>query len=177
MSVRRIALVATAVLGVAGLAAALLHREHRVERSVDIAATPDEVWATLTDFTAYGQWNPFIREVSGPVETGGRLTVTITPARGSVMTFTPSVLAADPGRELRWLGRVLVPGLLDGEHAFTLEALTLPDGTVGTRLTQSERFAGVLVPFLGGAIDVGDDFAAMNDALRDRTEAGATLGR
>ena len=177
MSVQRIALVATAVLAVAGVAAALLHREHRVERSVDIAASPDEVWTTLTDFTAYGQWNPFIREVSGSAETGGRLKVTIAPAKGSEMTFTPSVLAAEPGRELRWLGRVFVPGLLDGEHAFVLEPRSLPDGTVGTRLTQSECFAGVLVPFLGGAIDVGDDFAAMNDALRDRVQAGDTLGR
>ena len=47
----------------------------------------------------------------------------------------------------------------------------------GTRLTPAERFSGLLVRLAGRAIEVGDDFDAMNAALRDRVEAGATLGR
>ncbi|CAN7203639.1 hypothetical protein [Knoellia sp. LjRoot47] len=98
--------------------------------------------------------------------------MTISPAAGKPMSFRPRVLVAEPGRELRWLGRVLVPGLLDGEHSFTLDPVS-----GGTRLTHAERFSGALVPFVRRTLDVGDDFAAMNDALRDRTETGATLGR
>lgn len=172
MTAPRIALVTSAVLATLALAAAVLHRERRVARTVEIAAPPAEVWATLTDFTAYPSWNPFLRRLEGTARTGDRLTVEIQPSGGTAMTFRPTVLAAEPGRELRWLGRVLVPGLLDGEHAFTLEPIP-----GGTRLTQSERFSGVLVPLVGSAIDVGDDFARMNAALRDRVEAAAGLPR
>jgi len=28
---------------------------------VDIAASPEEVWAVLADLGSYGQWNPFIQ--------------------------------------------------------------------------------------------------------------------
>lgn len=45
------------------------------------------------------------------------------------MTFRPTVLVAEPDRELRWRGRLLVPGLLDGEHAFVVE----PRGDGGVR--------------------------------------------
>ena len=98
--------------------------------------------------------------------------MTISPAAGKAMSFRPRVLVAEPGRELRWLGRVLLPGLLDGEHSFTLEPVA-----GGTRLTQAERFSGALVPLVGRALDVGDDFAAMNDALRVRAEAAASITR
>jgi len=172
MTAQRIALVTTAVVATLALPAALLHRERRVERSVDIAAPPAQVWATLTDFAAYPSWNPFIRELEGTARTGDRLVVEIHPDGGRAMTFTPTVLAAEPGTELRWLGRVLVPGLLDGEHSFTLEPVP-----GGTRLTQAETFSGVLVPLVGSAIDVGDDFESMNAALRDRVEATASIAR
>jgi hypothetical protein len=36
-------------------------------------------------------------------------------------TFRPRVLEAEPARRLRWLGHLLVPGLFDGEHRFTIE--------------------------------------------------------
>jgi hypothetical protein len=153
------------------IAAVALHREQRVERAVDIAAPADKVWSVLTDFTAYPEWNPFMRKATGTPHKGEKLRVELTSG-DSTMTFTPTVLAAEPGRELRWLGRVYVPGLLDGEHVFTLTPIP-----GGVRLTQSETFSGVLVPFFGGAIDVGDDFAAMNQALRDRVESTANIAR
>ena len=32
-----------------------------ISATVDIAATPRQVWAVLADLDAYPQWNPFIR--------------------------------------------------------------------------------------------------------------------
>jgi hypothetical protein len=37
------------------------------------------------------------------------------------MTFKPTVLKADEQHELRWLDRLLVPGLLDSAYSFRLE--------------------------------------------------------
>lgn len=86
------------------------------------------------------------------------------------MTFKPTVLAAEPGKELRWLGRFLVPGLFDGEHSFHLEEL--PHGR--TRFTQAERFAGLLVGLSRGTLaKTRDGFEQMNVALKQRVEEAA----
>lgn len=90
------------------------------------------------------------------------------PPGGRAMTFKPTVLAAEAGRELRWLSRFLVPGLFDGEHSFQLEEL--PGGR--TRLIQAERFRGLLVGLSGGTLDKTRlGFEQMNRALKQRAEA------
>ncbi|XVQ11626.1 SRPBCC family protein [Spirillospora sp. CA-255316] len=139
-------------------------REIRTE--IEIDAAPGRVWKVLTDLRAYPDWNPFIVSAEGEVREGGRLTNKLTQKGGGTMTFKPTILVAAPERELRWLGRFGVPGVVDGEHYFRLEAL---DGG-RTRLVQGERFTGALVPFAGGALDVADGFAAMNTALKARVE-------
>ena len=52
----------------------------------------------------------------------------IQPPGSGGMRFRPSLLVVSPLRELRWKGKLLVPGLFDGEHSFTLESG--PDGSV-----------------------------------------------
>src|SRR5215469_12722668 len=113
-----------------------------ISATVDIAATPERVWAVLADLAAYPEWNPFIRSASGELAKGARLTLRLVPPGGRPMTFRPTVLAVQPGELLRWIGRLIVPGIFDGTHQFTLEDL---GGT--THLTQSETFRGLLVPF------------------------------
>jgi hypothetical protein len=142
----------------------------RIATVTEIAATPEEVWAVLTDTARFPEWNPFIPALAGELREGARLEVRIAPPGGRAMTFKPTVRVVHPGRELRWLGRLGLPGVFDGEHAFVLEPL--PGG--GTRLTQAETFSGVLVPLLRGMLGkTRAGFEAMNDALRLRAEARA----
>jgi hypothetical protein len=91
------------------------------------------------------------------------------------MTFRPTVREVVPGRRLSWLGHLLVPGIFDGEHGFTLEPL--PDG--GVRLTQQEDFRGLLVPLLARSLDrrTLPAFERMNHALKHRAEQPPTNGR
>jgi hypothetical protein len=83
------------------------------------------------------------------------------------MTFRPRVTVAEPGRELRWRGRLLMPYLFDGEHYFILDP-----APGGTRLRHGERFAGILVPLVP-VTDFTNDFSAMNAALQVEAEARA----
>jgi hypothetical protein len=125
------------------------------------------VWEVLADFPAYPGWNPFIRSVEGEATPSGRLRVRIQPPGGREMSFKPTVLAAEPGRELRWLGRFLLPGVLDGEHSFRIE----PIGGGRVRFVQAERFSGVLVRFLGRTLErTQRGFEEMNEALKGRAE-------
>ena len=124
------------------------------------------MWNVLVDFAAYPDWNPFIRRLQGEATVGARLEVTVQPPGGKAMTFRPRVLAAEPARELRWLGRVLLPGLFDGEHGFRLEAVA-----GGCRLHHGETFRGLLVPLFARTLDATEQgFGALNQALKERVE-------
>jgi hypothetical protein len=141
-----------------------------LKTSIDIDAAPEEVWAVLSDLPAYPSWNPFIRELSGRLAAGERLDVTMQPEGGRAMRFRPTVLNAEPGRELRWRGRVALPGVFDGEHRFAIEPTA-----GGSRLLHEERFTGVLVPLLAKGLRTRTlpAFQQMNEALKGRAEARA----
>ncbi|PRY48964.1 hypothetical protein LY71_10746 [Geodermatophilus tzadiensis] len=137
---------------------------------VDVRATPERVWQVLTDLAAYPAWNPFIVAAEGVVGPGRRLTLRMQPVGGRAMTLRPRLVEVAAGRELRWRGRLGVPGLMDAEHAFLLRP-----HAGGTRLVQQETFRGVLVPFLAASLDRGTlpAFGAMNEALKQRAEEPA----
>jgi hypothetical protein len=140
-----------------------------IETSVEIARPPVAVWRVLTDFPSYPAWNPFIRRIEGDARVGARLRVTVQPPGRKPMTFQPTVRAAEPARELRWLGRVLIPGLFDGEHAFVIE----PVGG-GCLLRHEERFTGLLAgAFPGMLADTAKGFEAHNAALKRQVESAA----
>lgn len=141
--------------------------DHTIDTTIRIDAHPTRVWDVLTDFPAYPHWNPFIRSIEGRLVIGETLVVRIAPPGRRAMTFRPKVIALAQGRELRWLGHLLVPYLFDGAHGFQV----LPEGE-GTLFRQGEAFAGLLVPFLGMALFQSTEagFLAMNEALKARAE-------
>ncbi len=143
--------------------------ERRIDTHVEIEASARRVWEVLADFPAYALWNPFIVTIAGAVLRGGRLTVAIRPPGARGMTFRTIVLAADPHRELRWLGRLILPGLFDGEHVFTIA----PFSPGRVRFAQRETFRGLLVPLMTRSLWEGTrrGFEEMNLALKRRAES------
>jgi len=138
-----------------------------LRREIDIEAPPAAVWAILTDTGSYSEWNPFIPRLAGELREGAKLEVRIAPPGGRAMTFKPTVLAAKPERELRWLGRLLLPGIFDGEHILHIEPLDQNR----TRFTQAERFSGLLVGLFRSTLDKTElGFEQMNAALKARAE-------
>ena len=138
-----------------------------VSSSIEIAAPPEKMWRVLTDFASYPQWNPFIQSISGSLAIGERLRVCIKPPGGKAMTFRPTVLMVEDNRKLRWKGRLLFPGIFDGEHHF--ELVPTPSGS---SFSQEEKFSGVLVRMMGAAIfqRTQRGFAEMNKALKQKAE-------
>ena len=135
---------------------------------IEINASAERVWKVLTDFSAYPEWNPFVREIDGQLETGARLKVLLQPPGGKGMTVKPKVLKVEPNREFRWLGHLLIPGVFDGEHFFIIETLDLNR----VRFIHGEIFRGILVPLFGKMLDgsTRQGFEAFNQALRTRVE-------
>ncbi len=139
----------------------------RLAAHVDIQAEPDQVWAVLTDLAAYPEWNPFIVRASGVVGPGRRLALRMQPVGGRGMTLRPRLVTVAINRELRWRGKLGMPGLMDADHSFLLQ----PQAG-GTRLIHQETFTGVLVPFVATSLDRNTlpAFVAMNEAVRRRAE-------
>jgi hypothetical protein len=142
---------------------------------IEIDATPAEVWAVLTDFERYPDWNPFVRSLEGRLEVGTRLRVHIEPEGGTAFRVKPVVREAEPERAFAWLGHLLVPGLFDGEHRFRIEPLS--NGR-SVRFVHEEEFRGLLVPLLWKKLDTETrrGFEQMNAALKARVEGRAGHG-
>ncbi|MCX4829552.1 SRPBCC domain-containing protein [Streptomyces sp. NBC_01016] len=104
----------------------------------------------------------------GRLTEGARLRIVMHDSGGD-STFEPQVQVADAGVELRWLGKMGPGWIADRQHRFTVERL----GPHRVRLTQSERFTGVAVPFAQGVLTSRTlpQFRAMNEALAERAEA------
>lgn len=144
-----------------------------ITTQIEIDAPAQDVWDILVDFDRHPEWNPFLEVISGEATEGSRLALTVRPPGRGATSFEPTVLAAQAPRELRWLGRVGLPRIFDGEHRFVLEPLDAGR----TRLLHAETFRGVLVPLLWRSLEAStrEGFEQMNRALKARAESGAAL--
>ncbi len=144
-----------------------------LETSIEIAASPKEVWKVLMDHQNYGNWNPFILKLEGEPKVGSQIKALIQPDGKKPMEFTPTVLNADENKEFRWLGHLFVKGLFDGEHYFILQSTD--SGT--TKFIHGEKFTGILVKplikMIGESTVTG--FKKMNEALKKQVERKPVL--
>ena len=111
-----------------------------IRTEIEIAAPPATVWAVLVDFAGYSRWNPMVVAAEGEVQSDGRASLRYRSSLGVELQFAVRITRADPGRELRWVGRRLG---IRGEHSFRLE----PSGA-GTQLVHGEVFTGALAGVL-----------------------------
>jgi hypothetical protein len=139
-----------------------------VTTQIEINSYPSVVWKILTDFSTYEQWNPFIHRIVGEPKEGTKINIYIETPAGKSRKYSPTITKVERERELRWLGKSLLPRILDGEHIFTLEELS--PGRV--LFTQREVFGGLLSSAFGKSLDVDvkQGLEEMNNALKKRAE-------
>ena len=140
---------------------------YRIHTEIDINAPAARVWSLLTDMDEYQHWNPFVTSARGRVAPGERLEVK--PVTwGLKLTFRPVIHRYEQGRSFSWVGKVVHPRLIAGEHIFELEPLS----ESRTRLIHDEVFSGVAlrlaVALVSGRVVRG--FDAMNAALKLEAE-------
>ena len=131
-----------------------------------IPASAERVWAVLTDFSRYAEWNPLNTSAKGEGRLGARIPMTIfnplEPGKPMQMTMTISMF--EPGKALAWVGSI--PLIFRGEHSFVLT----PE-VGGTRMEHSEALSGLIARRIT-AERVSQKFVpayeAMNRALAER---------
>lgn len=137
-----------------------------LKTEIILNAAPEKVWNTLTDFSNYKNWNPFIISSEGEAEVGQRLTNTMLN-KGKPNTFKPVVTKVQTHQEFEWLGSGLL-GMFKGRHYFILEDL----GNNQTKLIHGEYFSGLLSGLVLRMIgeDTLQNFQKMNKALKEVVE-------
>lgn len=144
---------------------------HAIRTECVIPAPPAKVWAVLSDFAAWPQWNPLNLSAVGELKAGAKVAMVFrdlpNPKPGAVIRQTVTLVAVEPGRELAWAGHV--PLIFKGRHGFLL---TPKDG--GTHVLHTETLSGLL-PASWSAARIARDFApayeAVNVALAARVAA------
>jgi len=164
----------------------------QVSVTTDIAAPPEEVWASLASLSTFDSWNPLIRHVdlrrSYPgsretsaepnLSTGVRLgttqlhpgdEITIHVALSSGMTpIDVTISRAGVEHTMGWRFVERSPLLYRGEHVFRLRA----HGDGSTRLVDQESFWGVLVPLRRRGLHerITASMTLMGQALKQHVE-------
>jgi hypothetical protein len=142
-----------------------------IKTSITIQASKETVWNILSNFRDYPNWNPFIRSIQGEMKEGAQLKVTLRPEGDRQFQFTPTILQAEPGNTFRWLGKMGIKGIMDGEHYFILKEIAPNE----VELIQGENFRGLLVPLFMRMMKekTMKGFVRMNEALKVKAEVGS----
>ena len=118
------------------VASLLTTKTFRVEAVVP--ATPEDVWAVLTETEHYPEWNPVFVEVVGQYEPGTRVLNKVKDPSGNILEMTATVRTVTPNRESRQTGGT--HGIITFDHRWLLEPV---EG--GSRVIQLEVDRGALL--------------------------------
>ena len=132
--------------------------------TTSIEASPETIWAILTDAAGYPEWDPGMERLEGRIAPGEKVKAftKLSPGRAFPATVTEFV----PGQKMTWTGGMPL-GLFKGVRTFTLTSQS--DST--TEFTLREVFTGLLLPVFGRSIpDLTPTFEDFVAALKNRAE-------
>ncbi len=166
--VRLLMFLAGGALAVALLVLVALHSDGSIETDAWIDRPPEDVRKVFAATSSYGSWNPMICRLSGDLRAGNKIEFVEGPSPSDGMVFHPTILVAEPARELTWKGYVWIPGIFDGRHSFIIEGAGSK-----THFIQREQFSGLFARTLTKSIlvETSRQMAAMNLALKRRVES------
>ena len=129
-----------------------------------IDASPEAIWALLTDASTWTDWNPSVVSIEGPIEKGS--TIKLVSAVNPKRTFTLKVTTFAPPRKLVWSDGMAL-GLFKGERTYLID----PTGE-GTAFTMTETFSGPIAGLITKMIpDLTESFAQFADGLKRAAES------
>ena len=137
----------------------------RFSATTTIAASPETIWAILTDATRYPEWDPTVDRIEGTIAPGNKITAytKLSPGRA----FPVTISTFEPARKMVWSGGMPL-GLFRGDRTFLL---TL-QGETQTEVHVEEVFGGPLLPLIGRTLpDMDEAFAQFLAGLKQRAES------
>jgi hypothetical protein len=134
--------------------------------TINVRATPQRLWALLTNAADFPRWNSTVTRITGKIEQGEKLALEVPVAPGR--TFKPRVVTLEPERTMVWSDG-FAP-MFKGVRTFTLAPNA--DGT--TAFSMVEVFSGVMLPMIKGSLpDFGPAFETYAADLKREAERSA----
>lgn len=132
-----------------------------VRISTDIRATPERVWALLTDAAAIPSWTTTVTRIDGRVAPGEQLTIVVPYSK---RTFPVTVDVCDAPTRLVWS---------DGNAVFRgVRTYSLTPSGAHTTFSMEEVFTGVMLPLIAGSlpdfVPIFEQYAAHLKAAAER---------
>ena len=137
--------------------------------AIRVAASPERVWALLTDARDFPRWNSTVTSIDGDISDGNKLKLRV-PI--SPRTFTPKVSDFHPPRRMVWSDG-MAP-MFRGVRTFEVKAHD--DGT--SEFTMVEVMSGLMLPMVRRSLpDFGPVFETYAADLKREAETSAKPGR
>ena len=152
------------VIGV--MASPLVGPKFVIEEGAVIRTSKAELWATLKAFDEYPRWNPYLVKIEGDFKVGETLAIDLVDGNfDGVTSVTATLTEIEENAYFCWQGYLLMPGIFDTQHCFTISALN--DGI--SHIHQTESFGGLIAYALPAEDSmtphVTASFIAMHNAL------------
>jgi hypothetical protein len=135
--------------------------------SIEIHASPERIWALLTNADDFPRWNSTVTSLRGPIALGAKLELRVPLAPKRV--FKPKVSAFDAAAHRMVWSDGAAP-MFKGERTYTLA----PGKDGATEFSMVEVFRGLMLPMIKGSLpDFGPAFATYADDLKREAERAA----
>ena len=137
------------------------------EAASTIDASPEAVWAVLSDAAAWPSWDSGVAAVDGRVAQGEKITVRSEAAPGRA--FPVTVTALEPPRRMEFSGGMPL-GLFRGTRTYTIT----PAGNGCSSFRMREEYTGPLLGLIWRSMpDLQPSFDRFAAGLKQRVESGA----
>lgn len=125
----------------------------------------EKVWEKLTDFSAYKNWNPLVKNITGDISEGGQIITDIVPLNKA---YSATLLSFKPNEEIVWKGKQVAEFLMAGEHYYRLKSID----NQTTELSHGEYFTGLAAYFIPSSLlnKMKNSFIAHNEAFKKLLE-------
>lgn len=117
----------------------------RLEYSISggLNATPERIWALLTNAADFPRWNSTVTSITGRIAAGEKIALKAKIAADRVFNLT--VTDVVPNRSMVW--RDGSAPMFTGVRTFTLAP-----ASDGTTFTMSEVYSGLMLPLIAGSL-------------------------
>ncbi len=133
--------------------------------SVTINASPETIWALLTDAAGYKRWNSTVANILGRIAGGEK--VTVYPATAPERGFSLKLTQFAPPCEMVWTGGMPL-GLFTGARRYTLT----PKAQDRVGFAMREEYSGLFAPLISRLIpDLQPSFDVFAADLKRQAEA------
>ncbi len=139
-----------------------------INTEIKISASSSEVWETLMDLQNWPKWNPIVNNISGKLNIGAELSITMSGAKGNdSKKYKATITELNKNKRFSFIATMMAKSIFSAERIIELK--TTEKETI---FVQREIYTGIMVSLFWKKLST-DALAmlnAMNKALKKEVE-------